>query len=577
MPVPHRITWDTGLTTDPALSPDGKFLAYASDRSGEGNLDIWLQQLAGGEPRGEPIRLTSNPTDDSEPTFSPDGSQVAFRSARDGGGIYLIPATGGQERLLAKAGRNPRFSPDGRSIAYFIGDFWLTAPCRSYILPLSGGSPRQLQPDFFTVTHPIWSPDGSHLLFVGARKYNLGEDLEWWVMPVQGGAAVETGFRRTPQGMLPFPIPSQWTSQGKVIYLTWGFDVNPNQNWEISISPDTYRLTGSPRCLTQGTASQSRPSLAAGHLAFSSVTKSANIWSLPVDHTKGRPAGEIRALTQDSTVNGTPSISSDGTKLVYTSLRSGNGIGLIRDSRNGVMRAILPEMAEQSIVYCPRLSSDGTMVAYEVLSGDKDRVFVADTHDLSSRFLCENCGVPGGWSTDGSRLLLYCGPPDWKRIDLIQVKSGERSPLIQYAHALLAPQISPDGRWISLHINLDTREVPITIVPLRDGVAAEEREWVKITDGKPLDMLPNWSPDGNLLYFLSDRDGFRCVWAQRLEPASKKPLGSAFAVYHSHDRRRSIENVSYEYIGLSLSRDQLVFPMCELTGNIWITEYRAQP
>jgi serine/threonine protein kinase/Tol biopolymer transport system component len=575
--IPHRVTWDTGLTTEPALSPDGRFLAYASDRSGEGNLDIWLQQLAGAELRGEPVRLTRNPADDSEPTFSPDGSQIAFRSARDGGGVYLIPTTGGQDRLLVKAGRSARFSPDGRSVAYTVGDWWLTTPCRSYILPLSGGSPRQLQTDFFTVTCPIWSPDGTHLLFVGARKYNLGEDLDWWVIPVEGGAAVEAGFRRIWQGKSAMPIPSQWTCRGKIIYLVWGWDVNPNQYWEISISTTTYRILGSPRRLTQGTESQQGFSMAAGHFAFSAMTKSANIWALPVDHKKGSVAGEVCALTQDSTVNGTPSVSSDGTKLAYTSLRTGSGKGLIKDLQSGVVRPILPEMPEQAIVYCPKLSDDGSMVAYDLQSGSKRGIYVANTIDLTSRLLCEDCGIPGGWFRDGSKLLLYDVPPDWKRIGSIQVNSGERATLIQYSHALLAPQLSPDGRWIAFHTNLDTREAPIMIVPLRNGMTAEEREWVKVTDGKPLDELPNWSPDGNLLYFLSNRDGFCCIWAQRLEPASKRPLGPAFAVYHSHDRRRSIKNVSFEYIGLSLSRDQLVFPMCELEGNIWMAEYREQP
>jgi serine/threonine protein kinase len=87
-----QLTTDAGLTYQPALSPDGKLLAYASDRGGEGNLDIWVQQV----PRGEPIRVTHDGVDDSDPSFSPDGSTITFRSDRAGGGIYVVPALGGE-------------------------------------------------------------------------------------------------------------------------------------------------------------------------------------------------------------------------------------------------------------------------------------------------------------------------------------------------------------------------------------------------------------------------------------------------------------------------------------------------
>jgi DNA-binding winged helix-turn-helix (wHTH) protein len=115
-PEMTRLTFDSGLTTDPAASPDGKLLAYASDRSGSGRLHIWVQQFM---PNGETMQLTRGDADDHQPAFSPDGSKLAFRSERDGGGIYVIPAIGGEATLIAKGGRDPRFSPDGRWIAYW--------------------------------------------------------------------------------------------------------------------------------------------------------------------------------------------------------------------------------------------------------------------------------------------------------------------------------------------------------------------------------------------------------------------------------------------------------------------------
>ncbi|MCP5112313.1 MAG: hypothetical protein GY953_15925, partial [bacterium] len=87
------------------------------------------------------------------------------------------------------------------------------------------------------------------------------------------------------------------------------------------------------------------------------------------------------------------------------------------------------------------------------------------------------------------------------------------------------------------------------------------------------DLLAAWSPDGNLLYFLSDRDGWNCIWSQRLEPATKEPTGEAFPVYHAHGARHPLGNrLELGHIGLSVARDKLVFAMDEVRGNIWMME-----
>jgi len=111
-----QLTYDSGSTTEPAISPDGKLVAYTSDRTGEGNRDIWVQNIA----TGDRARLAADPADDDEPSFSPDGSKVVFRSDRDGGGIYTVAILGGELKLIAKRGRGPRFSPDGQRIVYWV-------------------------------------------------------------------------------------------------------------------------------------------------------------------------------------------------------------------------------------------------------------------------------------------------------------------------------------------------------------------------------------------------------------------------------------------------------------------------
>jgi hypothetical protein len=80
-----------------------------------------------------------------------------------------------------------------------------------------------------------------------------------------------------------------------------------------------------------------------------------------------------------------------------------------------------------------------------------------------------------------------------------------------------------------------------------------------------------------LLYFLSERDGFRCIWAQRLHSSTKQPLGPLLPVYHFHSPRRSLLNVGDSgVVGLGVARDKLVFTLGERTGNIWMATMEGQ-
>jgi hypothetical protein len=165
-----RATADSGWTTDPALSPDGKLLAYASDRATGENLDIWVQHLGS----GEPVRLTGRDSDETEPDFSPDGSRIVFRSSRQSGGIYVTAVLGGEPQLVAPKGFRPRFSPDGNWIAYWVGTegafgIGTFGTTQVFVTPASGGAPKRLALDLTSASHPIWSPDGTRLIVAGRK------------------------------------------------------------------------------------------------------------------------------------------------------------------------------------------------------------------------------------------------------------------------------------------------------------------------------------------------------------------------------------------------------------------------
>ena len=113
------------------------------------------------------------------------------------------------------------------------------------------------------------------------------------------------------------------------------------------------------------------------------------------------------------------------------------------------------------------------------------------------------------------------------------------------------------------------RDSLIFIVPVKDNVPARFEDWIAIEHASLWDDKPRWAPNGKLLYFLSDRDGRFCLWAQHLDPDSKRPLGKPFAVWHFHSSRADVRNVGLGLLEIGIARDKAVFGIGEVRGNIW--------
>jgi hypothetical protein len=164
-----QLTADTGSTVFPAISRDGRLLVYSSDRAGQGDLDLWLQPLAG----GKPVQITRSPGADTTPDFSPDGAWIVYHSDRPQGGLYLSSVFGTEERRLTDTGWRPRFSPDGNWIAYQgVGK---RPGGELYVIPAKGGEPRpvQIRNRIELGGIPVWTPDGGHLIFMGFDQTDL--------------------------------------------------------------------------------------------------------------------------------------------------------------------------------------------------------------------------------------------------------------------------------------------------------------------------------------------------------------------------------------------------------------------
>jgi Tol biopolymer transport system component len=583
VPVPAltltRLTSDVGLTTEPALSRDGRMLAYASDQAGEGNLDIYVRQVG----TGEPLRLTRDPADDHEPAFSRDGTAIAFRSERDGGGIYVVSALGGPARRIAPEGRWPQFSPDGNWIAYWVGGVYggaggvygaslsirdLTRIC---VVPSAGGQPRRLRSDFAAASYPVWTPDGAHLLFLGNRdeKLPMEDSLDWWVTPLDDGPAIKTGaLAVTRQAKLTGPLQvypwalfaPTWEPQGDslVFSATAGDTTNL---WRIGLSPKTWKVTGPPQRLTSGTTIERSPSVAFGsggvvRLAFATLIKNLAIWSLPIDPNRGRVTGELKRLTHEATDDFYPSISADRSKMLHTSSRSGSQEIWIRDLKSG----------EDSVLTASRVpkvyavfSADGSKVAF--FESPSWNVYIVPSAGGAPEMVCAGCGEATGWTSDGKRII---GNTVDGQAWVLDLASRRRTSLLATRHWIATGGFSPDGRWFAFGDHTANRGY---VAPFRAEGSIPESSWIALD-------ADEWSPDGRLGYFRSNRDGFNCIWARHFDPATERPVGEPFAVFHSHNARISLSN--QDGFTMAAGSDQLLFNMGEHTGNIWMAEWKPQ-
>jgi Tol biopolymer transport system component len=180
--------------------------------------------------------------------------------------------------------------------------------------------------------------------------------------------------------------------------------------------------------------------------------------------------------------------------------------------------------------------------------------------------------LPTGWSHDGKWIAYELTAN--RSAPVVELAGGRKVDILKHAKfGVSRVRFSPDDRWLSFHTISGPATRQILVVPYKGPVLHEEKDWIPITDGKAIDRYADWSPDGNMLYFLSEREGFRCLWAQRLDPASKQPQGAAFPVYHFHHARRSLMAMGDPVnVQPTVGRDKIVFAMAETTGNIWLAK-----
>ena len=212
----HRLTPSEGEVTsparlffqlEPAWSPDGGRIAFASRRSG--NFDVYVMNADGTGTK----RLTAAKENDSHPTWAPSGREIAFVRDED---IYTMNADGSAVRRISDAlaeESDPAWSPDGRWIAYVRREPG-TAAREVWLMRRDGTNRHRLAPQTGRSATPAWSPDGSRLVFTSNEE---GGPYELFTIGVDG-----KGLRRVAPTAQDNFEPS-WSPDGsKIAYQEEG-------------------------------------------------------------------------------------------------------------------------------------------------------------------------------------------------------------------------------------------------------------------------------------------------------------------------------------------------------------------
>jgi Tol biopolymer transport system component len=550
-----RLTYEHAATW-PTISADGKLLAYASER--EGRFDIYVQQLAG----HQPIRVTHNEADNFQPSLSPDGSRIAFRSERDGGGVYIVETLGGTERKIADRGAFPSYSPDGSTIAYVVRNGF-SGNAKMFLIPAEGGSGRPFQPDFelpptaLAFSVPIWSPDGREVLFEGIRDGDL-RMRGLWVAPVAGGPATQVrAVPPRPSGTIR--IFTAWA--GSYLYYIEGTSVQGTPLMRVPISPSPWRITGPAKRLTSSSTVCGSARVAAdGRLVLMITSFLNNMWSASLNPKRAAIAGNLKQETTDTDNKLAMSVASNGSRLAYTNvLEIGRMEIRLIDLHTRQLTAI--PLSSDNLSAHIRLSPDGSRLGYrDFLNGKLVSYNVAATNPGQSDPICEGCSLEGFFSRSEDVLVRY-----GQRLVRQNASKGVRNTLTEFPAR--DPALSPDDQWVAFVAPRPGSSAGLFVAPIRDQ-AVPPSEWILVAEDRNAIGSPRWSPAGNFLYYVSNRDSFSCVWAQSFD-ARKRTFGEPIHVYHNRGFPSLRVNPTRT---IDITSDRLYLMMANMTANIWTTK-----
>ncbi len=377
-----------GFQRNARFSPDGNRIAFTWYGDKDYNQDIYVKRV--GEEK--PLRLTTDPASDDSPAWSPDGRYIAFRRRGKGkDAIYVVPASGGLERKLhtLNSGGDPEsfdWSPDGKYLAFVDrGADW-----SEIIYLLAVDNPKDRRPlttpvgrssDYF----PRFSPDGRNIAFVRSADVS-----DIFLVSTAGGEPKRLTLDSS------FIHSLDWTPDGAHIVFSSDRLGGSVRLWRISTSGGQPEPLSTP----PGLAEESTLSRDGRSLAFTQDEFNANIWRYEIPRPMGQSSAPTKLIAAAG-YNASGQFSPDGKRIAFFSSRTGKGEIWVCDSDGSSPRQLTsshvpveasPHWSPDGREIAYQASPEGHVAIYVVSAegGRPRRLTTADSR----------VGAPS-WSRDG--------------------------------------------------------------------------------------------------------------------------------------------------------------------------------
>jgi serine/threonine-protein kinase len=509
-----HVTTDDGLEIQPAISPDGKTMAYAAGTSL--HVRLFLRPVDG----GPAVPLTRDSvSDQQEPQWSPSGNSLLFLAGGDvdtvaaglGGGIAATIIKGGTEsaRPTGRTGVNTAaWSPDGKRIVFVRGDSVL-------IYTIASGEARAI-----AVGYPFkecaWSPRGDHIACTTPRDFAVATAK-------MGNTGPSTMFVIAATGDAPVAVSDSsalntspaWSPDGRRLYFVSNRD-HQRDIYYVGIGSNGRAIGETHRLTTALNAASLSLSHDGKRLAYSVYTPQANIWSVPILPNGVATQAMATQVTFGHQLVESMQVTSDGKGLTYDADRNGNSDIWRLKFGEREAEALTSDVVDE---FGGTLSPDGRRLAYYAYPGGTDKpAIMVKSMDGGGPVQrvngAGNYGLWPEWMPDGKSLYWGCGG----RI-CIATEAAAGGWHIDSSTAGPPLNWSPDGKWKTAFNRAGAAGTAGTdsvwLYPANTGAA--RLVYARRSPSDPLAMDLQWGPDSHTLYFRSgEPDGRAAFWSLSL-------------------------------------------------------------